>query len=222
MRRCLAMGADRGVRSRSRASPIAIRSRSRERSPRWSRRSSRTSSSAASSRRTRCRRPRARRSPSCSAFRVSLSSRSSITTRCAEGPRRPRARGRPGRRRRGGYAGAAHDPDRHQRAPLRDPARDQAGRAEGDRGVEPGDLGEPAARVRRMFVPPKGEGAEMLNGSPEESPTDRGDRQGAADLMAGVLVVAEHLRGQVRDVTLELMTAAKDARRPGHRRRDRA
>ena len=31
--------------------------------------------------------------------------------------------------------------------------------------VEPGDLGEPAARVRRMFVPPKGEGAEMLNGS---------------------------------------------------------
>jgi electron transfer flavoprotein beta subunit len=30
---------------------------------------------------------------------------------------------------------------------------------------EPGDLGEPAYRVRRMFVPPKGEGAEMLNGS---------------------------------------------------------
>ena len=34
--------------------------------------------------------------------------------------------------------------------------------------VEPEDLGEPAARVRRMFVPPKGEGAEMLNGSPVE------------------------------------------------------
>jgi electron transfer flavoprotein beta subunit len=30
---------------------------------------------------------------------------------------------------------------------------------------EPGDLGEPAYRVRRMFVPAKGEGAEMLNGS---------------------------------------------------------
>ena len=29
---------------------------------------------------------------------------------------------------------------------------------------EPGDLGTPAARVRRMFVPPKGEGAEMLEG----------------------------------------------------------
>jgi electron transfer flavoprotein beta subunit len=29
---------------------------------------------------------------------------------------------------------------------------------------EPGDLGTPAARVRRMFVPPKGEGAEMLDG----------------------------------------------------------
>jgi electron transfer flavoprotein beta subunit len=32
--------------------------------------------------------------------------------------------------------------------------------------LEPGDLGEPAYRVRRMFVPEKGEGAEMLNGSP--------------------------------------------------------
>jgi electron transfer flavoprotein beta subunit len=31
-----------------------------------------------------------------------------------------------------------------------------------------GDFGEPAYRVRRMFVPPKGEGAEMLNGSPAE------------------------------------------------------
>jgi electron transfer flavoprotein beta subunit len=29
-----------------------------------------------------------------------------------------------------------------------------------------GDAGEPAYRVRRMFVPSKGEGAEMLNGSP--------------------------------------------------------
>jgi electron transfer flavoprotein beta subunit len=32
--------------------------------------------------------------------------------------------------------------------------------------LEHGDLGEPAYRVRRMFVPEKGEGAEMLNGSP--------------------------------------------------------
>jgi electron transfer flavoprotein beta subunit len=31
-----------------------------------------------------------------------------------------------------------------------------------------GDLGEPAYTVRRMFVPPKGEGAEMLNGSPAD------------------------------------------------------
>jgi electron transfer flavoprotein beta subunit len=30
---------------------------------------------------------------------------------------------------------------------------------------EPGDLGEPGYRVRRMFVPAKGEGAEMLDGS---------------------------------------------------------
>jgi electron transfer flavoprotein beta subunit len=33
---------------------------------------------------------------------------------------------------------------------------------------EPGDLGEPASRVQRMFVPPKGEGAEMLDGNPSE------------------------------------------------------
>ncbi len=33
--------------------------------------------------------------------------------------------------------------------------------------VEPGDVGEPAYRIRRMYVPPKGEGAEMLDGSPE-------------------------------------------------------
>ena len=31
---------------------------------------------------------------------------------------------------------------------------------------EPSGLGEPAYRVRKMFVPPKGEGAEMLDGSP--------------------------------------------------------
>lgn len=30
---------------------------------------------------------------------------------------------------------------------------------------QPGDLGEPANQVKKMFVPPKGEGAEMLNGS---------------------------------------------------------
>jgi electron transfer flavoprotein beta subunit len=30
---------------------------------------------------------------------------------------------------------------------------------------EPGDLGKPAYQVKKMFVPPKGEGAEMLNGS---------------------------------------------------------
>ena len=33
---------------------------------------------------------------------------------------------------------------------------------------EPADFGEPAYRVRRMFVPPKGEGAEMLDGSPAD------------------------------------------------------
>jgi electron transfer flavoprotein beta subunit len=33
---------------------------------------------------------------------------------------------------------------------------------------QPGDLGEPAYRVRKMFVPPKGEGAEMLDGGAAE------------------------------------------------------
>jgi electron transfer flavoprotein beta subunit len=33
---------------------------------------------------------------------------------------------------------------------------------------QPGDLGEPAYRVKKMFVPPKGEGAEMLDGSASE------------------------------------------------------
>ena len=34
--------------------------------------------------------------------------------------------------------------------------------------LDPGDLGAPASRVRRMFVPPKGEGAEMLGKEPAE------------------------------------------------------
>jgi electron transfer flavoprotein beta subunit len=34
--------------------------------------------------------------------------------------------------------------------------------------VAPEDLGEPAARVRRMFVPPKGEGAELLGKDPAD------------------------------------------------------
>jgi electron transfer flavoprotein beta subunit len=33
---------------------------------------------------------------------------------------------------------------------------------------QPGDVGAPAYRVRKMFVPPKGEGAEMLDGSPAD------------------------------------------------------
>jgi electron transfer flavoprotein beta subunit len=33
---------------------------------------------------------------------------------------------------------------------------------------QPGDVGAAAYRVRRMFVPPKGEGAEMLNGGAEQ------------------------------------------------------
>jgi electron transfer flavoprotein beta subunit len=34
--------------------------------------------------------------------------------------------------------------------------------------VVPGETGEPGYRVRRMFTPPRGEGAELLNGSPAQ------------------------------------------------------
>jgi electron transfer flavoprotein beta subunit len=34
--------------------------------------------------------------------------------------------------------------------------------------VVPAETGEPSYRVRRMFTPPRGEGAELLNGSPEQ------------------------------------------------------
>jgi hypothetical protein len=34
--------------------------------------------------------------------------------------------------------------------------------------VAPSDLGEPACRVRRLFVPAKGDGAEMLGSDPAE------------------------------------------------------
>ncbi len=62
--------------------------------------------------------------------------------------------------------------------------------------VEPSDLGEPAARVRRMFVPPKGEGAEMLGDDPAEvAAEDQGDRRGEAAM--SVLVIAEHLQGSI-------------------------
>jgi electron transfer flavoprotein beta subunit len=37
--------------------------------------------------------------------------------------------------------------------------------------VTPGEIGSPAARIRRMFIPPKGEGAEMLGDDPAEVAT---------------------------------------------------
>ena len=49
---------------------------------------------------------------------------------------------------------------RDQRAALRDAARDQAGGGEGDRRAPAGRPRRAGARVRRMFVPPKGEGGD--------------------------------------------------------------
>ena len=57
------------------------------------------------------------------------------------------------------------DSDGNQRTPLRNAACDQAGGGEGNRRAQSSDLGQPAYRIKKMFVPPKGEGAEMLNGS---------------------------------------------------------
>ena len=91
---------------------------------------------------------------------------------------------------------------------------------------EPGDLGTPASRVRRMFVPPKGEGAEMLDGDAVRGrAADQGARRGReapgpcepigirtcaqGRCAMSVLVVAEHIRGELRPVTLELISAAK-------------
>ena len=74
---------------------------------------------------------------------------------------------------------------------------------------EPGDLGTPASRVRRMFVPPKGEGAEMLDGDAAAVAQRIKELVDERMNSMSVLVVAEHIRGELRPVTLELISAAK-------------
>ncbi len=74
-------------------------------------------------------------------------------------------------------AGAVDDPDRDQRAALREPAGDQAGAGEaaGGEHADSSSAWTPAAlaaaagsRRRELKHPERGEGAEMLDGSPAE------------------------------------------------------
>src|SRR4029453_8335522 len=61
--------------------------------------------------------------------------------RAGVGHGRTRAGGRPGGAAASRVAGAVHDPDRNQRASLREPARDQAGQGEAARRARPGQPG---------------------------------------------------------------------------------
>ena len=81
-----------------------------------------------------------------------------VRPRRQAGDRRPRARGRAHRHRGSGHTGGSDDPDRDQRTALRHASCHQAGQSTGDR--RPGRCvgGEPAYRVRRMFVPPRARG----------------------------------------------------------------
>src|SRR4029079_1392783 len=113
-------------------------------------------------------------------------------------------------RRRGGHARAAHHPDGDQRAALRDFACDQAGGGERDRRAP----GERARRARlrgaqdvRATKGRRGGDARRRRGPGGSA--HQGDRAGATRV-SGILVIAEHLRGQVRPVTLELVSVAKE------------
>ena len=74
--------------------------------------------------------------------------------------------------------------------------------------ASPATLGEPAYRVRRMFVPPKGEGAEMLDGEPgRDRPADQGDRRGAPRMTRGASVSAAGPTLQLSAYSLRVLTA---------------
>ena len=123
--------------------------------------------------------------------------------------------------RRGRDAGRADDPDRHQRAALRDLRAIKQARAGGGRRLAARrDGGTPAyARAPDVRARAGAEGAEMIDGSPAEI-AERIAAIVKERLAMSVLVVAEHLRGQVRDVTLELITAGRELG-PGDGRGDR-
>ena len=95
------------------------------------------------------RRPRRDRGGARGASRVAARGRGQgarVRRRIGLGHRRARAGGRLGRAAARGSAGSAHDPDRNQRAALRQPACDQAGQGEAARGL--GSIGVGARRRR--------------------------------------------------------------------------
>ena len=148
--------------------PAATRSRSRGRSRTSCGRRAPTSCSAASSRATPCRRRPGPRSPSCSTCRGRRSSRSSTT------PAPERRSSTVSSRAVSSIVVEVDTPavltiqtgiNEPRYATLR--AIKQAEQVEIDVRSAAGG-GTPAYRVRRMFVPERGEGAEMIDGSPAE------------------------------------------------------
>ena len=229
----LAKGADRGVRVWDEALAgadllavarvLAARGRSARR---------RIWCCAACSPPTRSTAPRGSRSPATSSCRTSRSSSSSTTTPAS-------ATATVKRELEGGLvevlrianAGAADDPDRNQRAALREAAGDQAGAREAAGGDGARDLGprsEAIARRRRLAAARaraarpgrRRRDARRLAGRGRDA--DRRDRQGADGPDERVLVVAETRRGELREVSLELIGAALAVKEPaGGRRRGR-
>ena len=83
-----------------------------------------------------------------------------------------------------------------------------------DLGVDPGAVGEAAAKVKRVdyFVPALGKGAEILRGSREEN-IDKahgvGESQRRVAIMARIFAYIVHKGGVVDDSAAELAAAAK-------------
>jgi hypothetical protein len=66
-------------------------------------------------------------------------------------------------------ARAAHDPERHQPAPLRDAQGHHGGQEEGDPEGHPGRPPEPTQKIVKVYFPEKGKKTQMLEGSPAEA-----------------------------------------------------
>ena len=127
--------------------------------------------------------------------------------------RDPRARRRHASAARAPRAGAAHRPDRRQHAALRHHAHDQAGEEEdrrrgrrGGRGPGAGGRGgTPALRAAQDRA--RGDDRGRCRSGRQDHRRDH-PRETGRGVMAGILVVAEHFDGALRDVTLEMIGAA--------------
>ncbi len=124
-------------------------------------------------------------------------------------------------------AGRADHSARYQHSALCVAARHQAGGGQTDRGALAGRArrcrrssvgrGGSPSRVRRMYIPEKSR-ARMLEGSVEEQARQRArdhPRSSGRCGLSGILIIAEHRRGELRPATLELVTAAQGVLRAG-------